>query len=96
MGRVIELKTDGTMTDRSPTRLLTIKGSGTWKATGDTLTWTETTVQVGGAPEGVSTSALEESFKTPNKFLYTMADRNTMKLTSSDGFISTFVRVPND
>jgi hypothetical protein len=44
----------------------------------------------------VSTSALEESFKKPHKSLYTMPDKNTMKLTSSDGFVSTFVRVPKD
>ena len=92
--RAFEFKSDGTMTELSQAMSLTIKGSGKWEATEDTLTWTETTVEVVGA-EGVSTSALEETFKKPHKWLYTMPDKNAMKLNGADGTLL-LTRVPND
>jgi hypothetical protein len=94
--RTFEFKSDGTMTELSKPMYFVVNGSGAWGATEDTLTWTETTVEVAGAVGGASTSALEESFKKPNKWLYTMPDKNTMKLNGADGTVLQLVRVPND
>src|SRR6187200_822001 len=62
---------------------------------------TETTVEVGGAHSNVpevqqANSRLAETFKTPHKWLYTMADKNTLKLTGADGTLLPLVRVPSN
>jgi len=63
--RAFEFKSDGTMTELSKVGLrypITIKGSGTWNATKDTLTWTEATVEMSSPlPEGVSAEDWEKA-----------------------------------
>jgi hypothetical protein len=99
--RMFEFKSDGTMTELSRMRSITIKGSGNWEATRDTLTWTETTVEIVSAQSDVpevqqANSRLAETFKKPHRWLYTMPDMNTLKLTGADGTILPLVRVPGD
>lgn len=102
--RLFEFTSDGTMTELSTVSLrnpITIKGSGTWEATEDALTWSQTTVDVDSAQSDVpevqqANSRLAETFKTPKKWLYTMPDKNTLKLTGADGTVLALVRVPND
>src|SRR5258705_371233 len=78
--RAFEFKSDRTMTELSKVLSFTIKGSGKWEASEDTLTWTETTVEGAGPAD----SALEQLWTKPHKWLYTMSDKNTLKLTGSD------------
>ena len=75
------------------------KGQARGSDRGYAVTWTETTVEFEGSYMNSPLEKggkFEEALKKPHKWLYTMSDKNTMRLTGSDGTVLPLVRVPND